>query len=73
MRLSRSSSAPPTSAASQTLRDVLRAIRVPSGNDEEDNLIRARFVTQRHQLRHQFDVVFNDARLAQILTLRRRA
>ena len=48
----------------EALRDVLRTVRVPGGNGEEDHLFGARLVAFRHQLCDQLGVAFDDARLA---------
>ena len=48
----------------EPLRDVLRAIGIPGRDREQDDLLGARLVVLRHQLRHQLGIVLDDARRA---------
>ena len=48
----------------ESLRDMLRTIRVPGENLEQDRLLGPRLVSLGHQHRRQLGVTFHDARLA---------
>jgi hypothetical protein len=47
----------------EPLGDVLRTVRVPGGNGEENHLFGARLVAFGHQLCGKFGVAFDHARL----------
>ncbi len=48
----------------EALRNMLRAIGIPGRDGEQDDLLGARLVVLRHQLRHQLGIVLDDARRA---------